>query len=160
MDCYGFIKENFHNLNGKIYRPQEKGNYLILALMKGDAKDKGVHFGTYTLSEIGKNNALKTDLESYFHVSKIQELKEDLVIEDIPNVGTLEKNAVTCKKNGVLMVMMENYDAKCKNFLSAGVIAVALKDTLESKEIIENLFKIRYILFHTWKEEGKHLFMV
>lgn len=160
MDCYGFIKENFHNFNGKIYRPQEKGNYLILALMKGDAKDKGVHFGTYTSSEIGKNDALKTDLGSYFHVSQIQELKEDLVIEDIPNVGTLEKNAVTCKKNGVLMVMMENYDTKSKTFLSAGVIAVALKDTLESKEITENLHNIKYILFHTWKDEGKHLFMV
>ena len=160
MDCYGFIKENFHNFNGKIYRPQEKGNYLILALMKGDAKDKGVHFGTYTSSEIGKNDALKTDLGSYFHVSQIQELKEDLVIEDIQNVGTLEKNAVTCKKNGVLMVMMENYDTKSKTFLSAGVIAVALKDTLESKEITENLHNIKYILFHTWKDEGKHLFMV
>lgn len=160
MDCYGFIKENFHNFNGKIYRPQEKGNYLILALMKGDAKDKGVHFGTYTSSEIGKNDALKTDLGSYFHVSQIQELKEDLVIEDIPNVGTLEKNAVTCKKNGVLMVMMENYDTKSKTFLSAGVIAVALKDTLESKEITENLHNIKYILFHTWKDDGKHLFMV
>jgi hypothetical protein len=160
MDCYGFIKDNFHKLNGKIYRPQENGNYLILALMKKEAKDIGVQFGDFTSSEIGKNDALKTDLESYFHVNQIQELKEDLVIEDIPNVGSLEKNTVTCKKNGVLMVMMENYDTKSKNFLSAGVIAVALKDTLESKEIIENLFKLRYILFHTWKEEGKHLFMV
>ena len=160
MDCYGFIKENFHKLNGKIYRPQEKGNYLILALMKEEAGKKGVHFGTYTSSEIVKNDALKTDLESYFHVSQIHELKEDLVIEDIPNIGTLDKNAVTCKKNGVLMVMMENYDAKSKNFLSAGVIAVALKDTLESKEITDNLHNIKYILFHTWKDEGKHLFMV
>ncbi len=160
MDCYGFIKENFHNLNGKIYRPQEKGNYMILALMKGDAKDKGVHFGTYTLSEIGKNDALKTDLESYFHVSQIQELKEDLVIEDIPNVGTLEKNAVTCKKNGVLMVMMENYDSKSKNFITTGKIAIGIKYTKDSMEIVQHLSTIGYVLFHHRNTVGQHLFAV
>jgi hypothetical protein len=37
-DCYGYIKENFHKLNGKIYRPQKDGNYLILALMKKEAE--------------------------------------------------------------------------------------------------------------------------
>ncbi len=160
MNCYSFIKENFHKLNGKIYRPQNNGHYLILALMKKEAKVIRKLFGKLTECEIEKNEVLKNDLESYFHVSKEIELKDDFVIENIPNVGTLEENATTRKKTGVLMVMMESYDVKIKNFLPTGTIAVALKDTAESKEIIDNFHNIGYILFHTWKDEGKHLFMV
>lgn len=161
MDCYGYIKENFHKLNGKIYRPQKEGNYLILALMKKEAKDVAQKiFGKYTEDEIEKNKNLKQDLESYFHVSEKMELEEDLVIEDIPKVGTLNKETTTRKKTGVFMVMMENYDAKSKNFIDSGDIAVALKNTLESKEIIDNFHNIGYILFHVRKDEGKHLFIV
>lgn len=160
VDCYTYLKENFHKLNGKIYRPQKGGNYLILALMKKEAEDFAKIFGKTTLSEIEKNAALKQDLESYFHVTELTELQEDLVIEDIPNVGTLEKTSSASRKNGVLMVMMESYDIKSKNFISSGSIAVALKDTLESNGIKDNLYNIRYILFHTRKDEGKHLFSV
>lgn len=159
MNCYNFIKENFHKLNGKIYRPQKDGNYLILALMKKEAEEVAKIFGKYTANEIEKNEVLKQDLESYFHVTELSELQEDLEIEDIPNIGTLEKEAVTHKKTGVLMVMMENYDNKAKSFLSSGVIAVALKNTSESKEIKTNFLNIGYILFHTRKDEGKHLFI-
>ena len=56
--------------------------------------------------------------------------------------------------------MMENYENKTKSFLQSGTIAVALKDTAESKEIIANSHNIGYILFHTRKDEGKHLFMI
>ena len=122
MNCYDYIKANFHKLNGKIYRPQKDGNYLILALMKKEAEKIGNIFGDFTSSEIEKNDALKQDLESYFHVSKIEELQDDLVIEDIPNVGTLEKESTTPVKDGVLMVMMENYDIRCKYFLTSGKI--------------------------------------
>lgn len=160
MDCYGFIKENFHKLNGKIYRPQKDGNYLILALMKKEAEKIHDLFGKYTSDEIKDNDDLVLELEKYFHKEDIKELKEDLVIKDLPNVGTLEKGITTSKKTGVLMVMMEKYDERSKNFLSSGVLTVALKDTKESKEIKENFHNIGYILFHSWKEEGKHLFLV
>ena len=136
------------------------GNYLILALMKKEANDVAKIFGKHTSDEIEKNDVLKQNLESYFHVSEITELKEDLVIEDIPNVGTLEKDTTTHKKTGVLMVMMENYNNKSEKFLPSGSIAVALKDTPESKEIIDNIHNIGYILFHIRKDEGKHLFIV
>ena len=163
MDCYTYIKENFHKLNGRIYRPQNESNYLILALMKKEAEDVAKIFGDYKPSnanEIAKNEALRNDLESYFHVSDPIELKEDLVIEDIPNVGTLDKAITIGKKNGVLMVMMEQYDVRSRNFLSSGVIAVALKDTQESNEVLDNIQNIRYMLFHARKDEGKHLFGV
>ena len=142
MDCYGFIKENFHNLNGKIYRPQEKGNYLILALMKGDAKDKGVHFGTYTSSEIGKNDALKTDLESYFHVSQIQELKEDLVIEDIPNVGTLDEGNIIQKEKSYLTTLVTKDDPALDSFKNH----IATKYVMLRVPTNVDLLGIKYLL--------------
>lgn len=160
MNCYGYIKENFHKLNGKIYRPQKDGNYLMMALMKKEAEKVGKLFGKYTASEIEENETIKQELRTYFHVTELEELKDDLEIENIPNVGTLEKDAVTSKKNGVLMVMMENYDDRSKKFLSSGILAIALKNTSESKEIVKNFHNVGYILFHTWKNEGKHLFMV
>ena len=91
LDCYGFIKENFHKLNGKIYRPQKDSNYLILALMKEEAKDVANIFGKYTSNSLVDNENLVQQLKSYFHVSDSIELSDELVIEGIPNVGTLEK---------------------------------------------------------------------
>lgn len=160
MDCYRFIMDNFHRLNGKIYRPQNDDNYLILALMNKEAEEVGNLFGKYTAGEIEKNEELMRDLDVYFHRTKQEKLGDELEIEDITNVGTLNKDTVVRKKDGVLMVMMEKYADKSKNFLSSGVLAVALKDTQESKEIVDNLHNIGYILFHVWKDDDKHLFIV
>ena len=90
-DCYSYIKRNFHKLNGKIYRPRATSNYLILALMKKEAKNVGKIFGTKTEGEIENNNLLIDELKSHFHVSNSFKLAEDLKIEHIPDVGTLEK---------------------------------------------------------------------
>jgi hypothetical protein len=89
-DCYGYIKENFHKLNGKIYRPKAKSNYLILALMKKEAENIGKIFGTAFKKEIANNVDLYQDLTSHFHVEKFK-LKDDLEVANIPNIGTLEK---------------------------------------------------------------------
>ena len=160
MNCYDYIKANFHKLNGKIYRPQKDGNYLILALMKKEAEKIGNIFGDFTSSEIEKNDALKQDLESYFQVSKIEELQDDLVIEDIPNVGTLEKESTTPVKDGVLMVMMENYDIRCKYFLTSGKIAIGIRLSKDSMEIVEHLSNIGFVLFHHRSYIEQHLFAV
>ena len=96
-DCYGYIKENFHKLNGKIYRPQKGGNYLILALMKKEAGKFDKIFGDSTAREIEKNEDLSHDLEGYFHKKDLMELEELLEmgekvkIEGIPDVGTLDE---------------------------------------------------------------------
>ena len=159
-NCHDFIKENFHKLNGKIYRPQKEGNYLILALMKKEAEEAGVKFGEYTAGEIEKNEGLKHDLESHFHVSEKKTLEDDLVIEDISNVGTLEEIAVTGKKDGVLMVMMEDYSNKSKNFLPTGKLAIGIKYTKDTMEIVEHISSIGYVLFHKRSISGQHLFAV
>ena len=56
------------------------------------------------------------------------------------------------------MVMMESYAEKCCKFLEDGKLAVGIKYTKDSMEIVEHLSNISYVLFHTRKDEGQHLF--
>ena len=63
-------------------------------------------------------------------------------------------------KDGVLMVMMENYESKKQKFLSTGKLAVGIKYTRDGIEIAENLQSIGYVLFHTRKDVGQHLFRI
>ena len=58
------------------------------------------------------------------------------------------------------MVMMENYEGKKQKFLPTGELAVGIKYTRDGIEIAENLQSIGYVLFHTRKDVGQHLFRV
>lgn len=64
------------------------------------------------------------------------------------------------QRNGVLMVMMENYESKSKNFLPSGKLAIGIKYTKYSMEIVEHLSSIGYVLFHHRNAMGQHLFAV
>ena len=162
-DCYQFLKENFSQLNGKLYRSKSNKNYLVLALMRGDDESKAL-WQSLSLrqasieKEIAENDSIITNLQSHFYVSDAFTLDEELLIDDLPNVGTLEPLPEESKKQGVLMVMMENYEAKRPKFLPAGKIAIGIKYTRDGIEIAENLQSIGYVLFHTRKIEGLHLF--
>lgn len=162
-DCYQFLKENFSQLNGKLYRSKSNKNYLVLALMRGDDESKAL-WQSLSLrqasieKEIAENDTIITNLQSHFYVSDAFTLDEELLIDDLPNVGTLEPLTEESKKQGVLMVMMENYEAKRPKFLPAGKIAIGIKYTRDGIEIAENLQSIGYVLFHTRKIEGLHLF--
>ena len=162
-DCYQFLKENFSQLNGKLYRSKSNKNYLVLALMRGDDDSKAL-WQSLSLrqasieKEIAENDSIITNLQSHFYVSDAFTLDEELLIDDLPNVGTLEPLTEESKKQGVLMVMMENYEAKRPKFLPAGKIAIGIKYTRDGIEIAENLQSIGYVLFHTRKVEGLHLF--
>ena len=162
-DCYQFLKENFSQLNGKLYRSKSNKNYLVLALMRGDDDSKAL-WQSLSLrqasieKEIAENDSIITNLQSHFYVSDAFTLDEELLIDDLPNVGTLEPLTEDSKKQGVLMVMMENYEAKRPKFLPAGKIAIGIKYTRDGIEIAENLQSIGYVLFHTRKIEGLHLF--
>ena len=162
-DCYQFLKENFSQLNGKLYRSKSNKNYLVLALMRGDDDSKAL-WQSLSLrqasieKEIAENDSIITNLQSHFYVSDAFTLDEELLIDDLPNVGTLEPLPEESKKQGVLMVMMENYEAKRPKFLPAGKIAIGIKYTRDGIEIAENLQSIGYVLFHTRKVEGLHLF--
>ena len=142
MDCYNFIKENFHKLNGKIYRPQKDENYLILALMKKEAEDIAKIFGKYTVGEIEKNNVLKQEIESYFHVTELSELKEDLEIEDIPNVGTLEQRSTKQADHSYLTALVTNDDEELMEFQHHTASNYVMKHIPTHVD----LFSVKYLL--------------
>ena len=165
MNCYGFIQDNFRLLNGKIYRPKSNGNYLILALMKNEEPElwKSLRIKNEKVKdEVAQNDKILDSLKTHFHVSDSFTLERDFHVEAIENVGSLDKmpSKVDAPRNGVLMVMMENYDVKCVKFLEKGILAVGIKPTKDSMRIVENRTNIGYILFHTRKDEGQHLFAV
>lgn len=165
MDCYRFLKENFSQLNGKLYRSKANKNYLVLALMKCDDNSKSIWNALNVRQasieqEMTDNEAVLQNIRSHFHVSEPFALDSELQIGDVPNVGTLDPLPKSLTKSGVLMVMMENYDTKSKNFLSSGKIAIGIKYTKDSMEIVEHLSSIGFVLFHQRKTEGQHLFAV
>ena len=162
-NCYQFLKENFSQLNGKLYRSKSNKNYLVLALMKGDDESKALWQSlslrqTAIEKEIAQNDSIITKLQSHFYVSDAFSLDEELQIDDLPNVGTLEPLTEQEKRQGILMVMMENYETKRPKFLPEGKIAIGIKYTRDGIEIAENLQSIGYVLFHTRKDKGQHLF--
>lgn len=76
-----------------------------------------------------------------------------------PDEGEV-RTAVATGKDGVLMVMMENFGTKAARFLADGRIAVGLKYSRESMEIVEHICEIGYVMFHNRRRDGQHLFEV
>jgi len=151
MDCHGYIKENFHKLNGKIYRPQKDGNYLILALMKKEAEQVPKIFGKYTSDEIVNNDDLKKELEGYFYVDEIKELKEDLTIHGIPNVGSLEGGMIYSHENDLVLLVMKdgkNYDLAIQQLQKTQKVGVALKMDGAVLQLVEGFTKAKYLVIH------------
>lgn len=91
MDCYGFIKENFYQLNGKLYRPRTDSNYLVLALMKGESAVVKRISGSKTHAELEKNKDVIESLQLHFYVSEPFELTGQMSIDSVSSVGTLER---------------------------------------------------------------------
>ena len=94
MDCYRFIQDNFHLLNGKVYRPKADGNYLILAVMNGDEPKlwRNLGVGIETISrEIQSSNELIDSMQSHFIVGEPFKLDTDLHIDRVEKVGTLNQ---------------------------------------------------------------------
>ncbi len=59
-----------------------------------------------------------------------------------------------------LMVMMESFLSKSKNFLSEGKLAVGIKFTKDGMDIVEHIGKLGYVLFHTRKDTDQHLYSI
>lgn len=85
QDCYQFVKDNFHQLNGKLFRPKSDSDCLILALLKEDAFTKD-NLLKKTLASSAKglqkemvgNDGIKSALSGYFEGTDIAvELKDD-----------------------------------------------------------------------------------
>lgn len=166
-DCYGFIKKHFSILNGKIYRPYPNANYLILAELKKEPSKKNVQ-DLWNIAKVKQGNSdeevaayeqLTRDIGDYFEITKNVKINADggFSFDKIDAIGNFD---VTNEKQGVLMVMMEKFADKSVNFLPQGKIAIGIKYTKDSMEIVEHLTDIGFLLFHVRKDEGQHLYKV
>ena len=140
-----YIKEHFQEVLGKIYTPYSNKNIFSLALENDDKYKQD-------------NEKLVQELSKYFYIEecRIGENPENKINNLISNGNA----TTTITRNGVLMVMMENYSAKSTNFLSNSKLAIGMKWTKDSMEIVENLKSIGYVIFHYRSEDNKHLFAV
>ena len=143
VDAKAYIREHFQDVLGKIYAPYGDKNVLSLAL------DKDMAYK-------GENDALLTELRKHFYVEGIdigEDPTDKLELAKAEGVPTSSS-----QKDGVLMVML--YEDRIKKCLTDGSIAVGIKYTKDSMEIVEHLSNIGYVLFHTRKDEGQHLFAI
>ncbi len=140
-----YIKSNFQLVLGKVYKPYENPEFFSLALDKAYGKD---------------NAEIMNELDKFFVIENISlgENPETKLSSALQNTNTKISSA---DKNGVLMVMMENFDGKSANFVSVGKIAIALR--VYNKvylEIVEHLNQLSYILFHHRSISGQHMFKI
>lgn len=142
-----YIKNHFKELLGKVYTPFAEDNVYSLALDTTNDKN------------IAENEQLLNELKKYFFIAdcKLGEQPDKVLQKPISEGYSPIANAT---KDGVLMVMMENYEGKKQKFLTEGKLAVGIKYTRDGIEIAENLQSIGYVLFHTRKDIGQHLFHV
>ncbi len=137
-----YLRENFQELLGKVYRPFDDTNYLSLALDK---------------KKESENKDLLDKLQKDYYVVECPLGKNPTSVLS----GEKAQNSFEAVhgRKGVLMVMMEKYATKSANF-SHGKLAVAIKMTVESMDIVENLSNIGYVLFHHRSDNDQHLFSV
>ena len=135
-----YLRRNFQELLGKVFRPFEDTQYLSLAL---DSKED--------------NTALLAKLQQDYYVVACPLGTNPK--EVLSGVGEEDTSPTVHGRQGVLMVMMEKYATKSANF-SHGKLAVAIKMTVESMDIVENLSNIGYVLFHHRSDNDQHLFSV
>lgn len=140
-----YLKSHFQAVLGKINRPFVESDIYSLALDNTDPE--------------GNNNELLENLRKVFYVEKCN-LGENPLDKLTPlrqNDNIVVDNP---ERNGVLMVMMENYSCKSDSFLLSGKLAIGVKYSKDSMRIIENLKSIGYVLFHHRNVDGQHLFAV
>ncbi len=135
-----YLRENFQELLGKVYRPFDDTNYLSLAL---DQKED--------------NDTLLTKLQKDYYVVECPLGENPKVV--LGGEKAQNSSEAVHGRKGVLMVMMEKYATKSANF-SHGKLAIAIKMTVESMDIVENLSNIGYVLFHHRSDNDQHLFSV
>lgn len=137
-----YLRRNFQELLGKVFRPFDDTNYLSLALDK---------------QKESENKDLLDKLQKDYYVVECPLGKNPTSV--LNGEKAQNSSEAVHGRKGVLMVMMEKYATKSANF-SHGKLAVAIKMTVESMDIVENLSNIGYVLFHHRSDNDQHLFSV
>lgn len=140
-----YIKRDFKQLLGKVYTPYTDNTIYSLALDNA-SENKDV------------NKQLLEKLSQSFFIAECKLGGEPrLALQETIAQGYTPTETY---KNGVLMVMMENFANKSTTFLQNGKLAIGIKYTKDSMEIVEHLQIIGYVLFHTRKDTDQHLFAI
>ena len=168
MDCYGFIHENFHLLNGKIYRPKTDSNYLVLALMKDEELEiwEQLHIKTGNVKkEVSNNKDLLDSLQSHFYISSPFELETDFHVDPIDNIGSLEELPKREVKN-VLTGVVRKSDKDFSIFIEhqASIYTMQKIPSVNLMDVeyflpmvggcIDGYYKVEKLYFSTYKENG------
>ncbi len=144
-----YIRSHFKEVIGKMYSPFADKGILSLALMKVDHDDAMKADNDLLLKELGKS----------FYVQPCSLGKDPKPI--IEQAISEEKSiAYNPEKNGVLMVMLEQYATKSQQFLQNGKLAIGIKYTKDSMEIVQHLPTLGFVLFHHRNDNDQHLFRI
>lgn len=147
VDATQYIEENFKEVLGKLYQPFPNKEFFSLAL---DSNEKYKE----------ENDKLLEELRNHFYVEECKIGTDPTEILEGAKAITPMPVGIDKQKTGVLMVMMENFADKCVKFLPYGKVAIGIKYSKDSMAIVEHLSEIGYILFHTRKDVGQHLFVI
>lgn len=145
IDGQQFLSENFKDVIGKVYTPFADNQVYSLAL------DKDKQFAQ-------ENEKIYNLLDSHFHIVKCDIGQDPTTLLNGKRASSI--SLPNTARNGVLMVMMESYASKSIKFLENGKLAVGIKWTKDSMEIVENLKSIGYVLFHHRNDNEQHLFAI
>lgn len=141
VDAKKYIKEHFQEVLGKIYTPFKDDTVFSLALESANPE----------------SDLIRTELKKFFYIKKCKLGSDPALAINAAKAEGYVPIPTEPSKDGVLMVMMEDYDSKSGKFAD-GRIAIGLKMTDESMRILENIQSIGSILFHTRKDDGQHMF--
>ena len=147
VDATKYIEENFKEVLGKLYQPFPNKEFFSLAL---DSNEKFKE----------ENDKLLDELKKHFYIEECKIGTDPTEILEGAKAITPVPVSIDKQKTGVLMVMMENFADKCVKFLPYGKVAIGIKYSKDSMAIVEHLSEIGYILFHTRKDVGQHLFAI
>lgn len=144
VDASSYFKTHFQDSLGKTFRPYENQSIYSLALDKAYPEE---------------NNRLLASLGENFYVVPV-ELGEDPSesIDVERKAKGFVNSPASDTKQGIFMVMMENYATKSMKFCTSGKIAVPIRYTEDGMELLSNAANIGYVLFHTCHITGQHLF--
>ena len=143
-----YIKQHFKQVLGKVYAPFADSDVFSLALSNSQ-------------DERENNEALLNELRKLFFISECKlGVQPEEVLAPVIAQGYTPSEENLPQKNGVVMVMMENYEQKKAKFLTNGKLAVDIKWTNDSMEIVSNIQDIGYVLFHHRNDNDQHLFAV
>ena len=156
------LQQNFKEIMGKVFQPYPDGEngqkYYSLALEKTEF----IVSPTRRKTVEEENKRINNLLEPYFEIipCNIGEDKRKELDDKMADYRASHQYFALPNKNGVLMVMMEYYDTKSVGFINNGKLAIGIKYTRDTMEIVEHLDTIGFILFHHRSNEGQHLFQV